>query len=297
MFDPAAFESQTGIPVKLDVPGCLLTTIKIGGKVSYLIELSSLEDLCRAVRYFKLHLTPFKVLGAGSNLLISDKGVADPVIRLGGELAKLQVTDLTAIVGGGASLMRVSRDMVTYGLAGLEFAAGIPGTFGAAVKINAGAHGWDMSSVVESAVVVNEDGSSQRISCADFKYDYRSSALRPGQIVAEVTLKLRRDTSEQISLRRTNALEIRKNTQPLQLPSFGSVFKNPLGSPAALYIEKAGLKGVVQGGAQISEMHANWIVNPNRQASSEDVEYLIKLCQETVLKKFKIQLETEVVRW
>lgn len=297
MFDLGKFTSETGLLVKQDVPGSLLTTVKIGGKISYLVDLNTVDDVLRAIQFFYRERVNYRILGAGSNLLIADHGVADPVIRLSGDLTRITVEETRVVAGGGASLMRGSRDMIAHGLAGLEFAAGIPGTFGAAVRMNAGAHGYDMSTVIESISVVNPDGELQRLSNKDLKFDYRFSALRSNQLVTEVNMLLKPDSPEMITLRRNKALDSRKATQPLQLPSFGSVFKNPDGYPAAKYIEKAGLKGLVCGGAQISEMHANWIVNPHRQATAENVESLIKTCQDRVFSLFKLRLETEVVRW
>lgn len=297
MFNQADFEEATQLNVKLNVPGSSLTTIKIGGPIRFLIDVSSVPQLSRTVEYLHENHIQYRILGAGSNLLISDDGVSEPVIRLSGDFDKVTVMSPRIVVGGGASLMRASRDMSAHGLAGLEFAAGIPGSFGAAVRMNAGAHGSDIAAVFESALVVNEDGSTQLMNLSDLQFSYRRSALRPSQIVAEATLLLCPDSPDAINTRRTEALESRKRTQPLQMPSCGSVFKNPKEGAAGHFIEMAGLKGFRRGGAQISEKHANWIVNPERQAKAADVLYLIKLCQEEVLNKFKVHLEPEVIHW
>ncbi len=297
MFNVEDFTSKTNIAVKTNVPGGDLTTVKVGGPVHFLIPLQSVQDACAAIKYFQLNSRSYRILGAGSNLLIPDSGVFDPVVQLTGELATYSVDGTFVRAGGGVSLMRLSRDMCNLGLSGLEFAGGIPGSIGGAVRMNAGAHKGDMSQIVIDAQVVSSTGELQTFTASQLEFAYRKSSLAPDQIVVMVLLKLSPSSKEETTKRRAENLEARKSTQPLQLPSFGSVFKNPPGESAGALIEQAGLKGTQIGGAAVSEKHANWIVNPERKASAADVVALIEKCQSEVLKRFNIELHPEVVRW
>ena len=297
MFDASEFTKYSGLEVKSGSLGSGLTTIKIGGPIKNLIDVATLGQVQTAIRFMKRNDVEYRVIGAGSNLLIPDEGVMHPVLRLGGEMMKLTLLKNIVTVGAAASMMRASRDMCGAGLSGLQFAGGIPGTFGGAIRMNAGAHGNDMSALVESVLVVNEDGGIQTLTKDEIKFDYRKTGLRPGQVIIEAKLKLREGDPEQISKERAIFLEHRKATQPLQVPSCGSIFKNPLIESAGSMLEKAGFKGFRCGGAVISEMHANWIVNPDRRAKAVEVNLLIEHCQKVIKKTRNINLVAELVRW
>jgi UDP-N-acetylmuramate dehydrogenase len=200
-------------------------------------------------------------------------------------------------VGAGASLMRVARDLSGAGYAGLEFAGGIPASIGGAVYMNAGAHGGEMSSIITRVRVCQPDGSIDELVHRDLPVAYRRGGIPDGAIVMGAWLQLVEGDRDSIEKRRQTFLEHRKQTQPLHLPSAGSVFKNPPGLVAGRLIEEAGLRGTKRGGAQISPQHGNWIVNPDRTALASDVLYLMELCRSRVLEQTTILLETEQKMW
>ena len=276
-----------------------LTTLAIGGPLKYLFEPHSIEELSALVSALKQNQLSYMLLGAGSNALIPDEGVGEVVIRLGRGLRFLEALGEESFkVGANTSVMWLSRELSEQGYAGLEFAGGIPASLGGAVKMNAGAHGGEFSSVIHEVHCVDDEGNESTLGVDELQYSYRHSALPKGWIVAAATLKLSKDDPEAVRERRLENLEYRKRTQPLQLPSAGSVFRNPTDAPAAgKLLEDLGLKGHTHGGAMISELHGNWIVNPKREARYGDVLALIELCQERVAKAHGIELIPEVLVW
>jgi UDP-N-acetylmuramate dehydrogenase len=194
--------------------------------------------------------------------------------------------------------MTVSRDLSQQGLSGLEFAGGIPATFGGAIFMNAGAHGHEISEVVTEVELLMSGGERNVLSNRDLNWKYRKSNLPKDSIVLSTKIKLVLSDSEQTFKHRAECLNYRKQTQPLTLPSAGSVFKNPSSTlSAGKLIEELGLKGYRIGEAEISSLHANWIVNPRKKASFNDVHSLIKLCQNEAKKQRDIELELEQIIW
>jgi UDP-N-acetylmuramate dehydrogenase len=240
-----------------------------------------------------------RVLGFGSNVLVADQGIRGWVVRLGQSFRSVERLEGDRfIIGGGASLMSVARKISGDGFSGLEFAAGIPASLGGAVFMNAGAHGAEIAERLERVSVVMSDGSFRVFERDELPWKYRHSGLPREATVISAELTLPSGDKERIARACSDNLAHRKNTQPLSLPSAGSVFKNP--SPelsAGKLLEDAGLKGVSVGGAMISSLHANWIVNPDRRASASDVLALISLCQERVSERSGIDLEPEVRLW
>jgi len=276
-----------------------LSTFAIGGAVGVLCEPDSVEELCALMQYISLNKISYKILGAGSNVLFPDEALKDVLIRLGRGFRTLRaIGNARFIIGGAYSLMSLSRELCEAGFSGLEFAGGIPASLGGALRMNAGAHAAEICSCLETAQLVLASGEKAELTAAELNFSYRHSELPEGSVVIGAVLKLSEGDASSIALKRSDFLAERKRRQPLTLPSAGSVFKNPsLDLPAGMLIESLGLRGRRQGGAQISELHGNWIVNPTRSASAKDVVGLIELCKTKALEARKIALETELQIW
>ncbi|MEH7247045.1 UDP-N-acetylmuramate dehydrogenase [Neobacillus niacini] len=273
----------------------LHTTMKIGGPADLLIEPSSLENIQKVMSIIKDRQLPWRAIGRGSNLLVSDKGIEGVVIKLGSGLDHLSINDSTITVGGGHSLVSLSTIISKKGLSGLEFASGIPGSVGGAVYMNAGAHGSDISKILTKAHILFEDGSIEWLSNDEMEFTYRTSALqkkRPG-IVLEAEFKLTKGDRTAIVSQMQKNKDYRKETQPWNFPCAGSIFRNPLPHYAGKLIEDAGLKGYQIGGAKISEMHGNFIVNAGN-ATAKDVLDLIQFIKDTILNSYGVKIDTEV---
>lgn len=281
--------------VKENEPLANHTTMKIGGPADILIEPSSIENLKKSIDVIKNSGLKWTVIGRGSNLLVSDKGIEGAVIKLGPGLDELKIEGNRVTAGGGMSLVNFAITISRKGLSGLEFAGGIPGSIGGAVYMNAGAHGSDVSKILEKAYVLFEDGTLEWLTNEEMKFSYRTSVLqkeRPGIVVAAV-FQLKEGNKEEIVAELQKNKDYRKETQPYNYPSCGSVFRNPLPNYAGNLIEKSGLKGHRIGGAQISELHGNFIVNTGN-AKAEDVLGLIQHVKDTVLDLHGVKMETEV---
>lgn len=271
------------------------TTMKIGGPADLFIEPSSLENIQKVMTFIKEHKLPWRAIGRGSNLLVSDKGIEGVVIKLGSGLNHLSINESTITVGGGHSLVSLSTLISKKGLSGLEFASGIPGSVGGAVYMNAGAHGSDISKILTKAHILFEDGSIEWLSNDEMEFTYRTSVLqkkRPG-IVLEAEFKLAMGDRTVIVSQMQKNKDYRKETQPWNFPCAGSIFRNPLPNYAGKLIEEAGLKGFQIGGAKISEMHGNFIVNAGN-ATAKDVLDLIQYIKDKIEHLFGVKMETEV---
>jgi UDP-N-acetylmuramate dehydrogenase len=271
------------------------TTIKIGGPADLFIEPSSVEDLKKVMVIISKHHLKWRAIGRGSNLLVSDKGIEGVVIKLGPGLDTLKVNGAEVTVGGGHSLISLSTLISKKGFTGLEFASGIPGSVGGAVYMNAGAHGSDISKILTRAHILFDDGSMEWLSNEEMEFTYRTSVLqkkRPG-IVVEAEFKLSDGEKATIVKQMQKNKDYRKDTQPWNFPCAGSIFRNPLPNYAGKLIEVAGLKGFSIGGAKISEMHGNFIVNTGN-ATAGDVFSLIQHVKDTIYDLYQIRMETEV---
>lgn len=281
--------------VKENEPLSNHTTIKIGGPAQLFIEPSSTENLEKLMTVISNYQIPWRAIGRGSNLLVSDNGIEGVVIKLNKGIDQLTVNDEVISVGGGHSLVSLSTMVSKKGLSGLEFASGIPGSVGGAVYMNAGAHGSDMSKILIKAKVLFEDGTIGWLSNHEMEFSYRTSVLqkkRPG-IVIEAVLQLKAGEKNKIVAEMQKNKDYRKDTQPYNFPCAGSIFRNPLPNYAGKLIEDAGLKGFSIGGAKISEMHGNFIVNAGN-ATAKDVLDLIQHVKTTIFNLYKIEMETEV---
>lgn len=271
------------------------TTWKIGGPADVMIVPAGRRELAAAVATLHRYGIEWTPIGRGSNLLVSDRGIRGVVIKLGDAFDYVRFDGNEVVAGGAYSFIKLSVMTGKEGLTGLEFAGGIPGTVGGAVYMNAGAHGSDVSRILKTAEVVLDNGELAVWSHEDFRFGYRYSALHGRKaIVTEAVFELAPGDRREIAAAMAAYKDRRKRTQPLHLPCAGSVFRNPDGHHAAKLIEEAGLKGLRVGGAEVSTLHANFIVNTGN-ATAEDVLTLIKRIQQIVEQRTGIRLVPEVL--
>lgn len=271
------------------------TTLRVGGPAKCLITVDTREQLTKAFSYLQKTGWDFFILGNGSNLLVSDQGYRGVIVRLGEDFKRINVNGSRMTAGAGALLAAAAQAALQEGLTGLEFAAGIPGTLGGAVRMNAGAYGGEMAQIVESVEVMGTDGEILYLDRETMEFGYRTSVLRSRPyVVLSALLKLEAGEKESIALRMQELAGKRREKQPLEYPSAGSTFKRPEGLFAGKLIMDAGLRGKSCGGAQISEKHCGFIVNKDH-ATAADVAKLILETTETVRDKFGVTLEPEVI--
>lgn len=269
------------------------TTFRVGGPADVLFLPESEEQLIGALSIAREAGVNCVVIGNGSNLVVRDGGIRGLVIALGEGMAAIVRIGDTLTAGAGASLARVSAYAQASGLAGLEFASGIPGTLGGGCAMNAGAYGGQLSDVLIDARVLL-DGAVRTLTVEEMQMGYRTSLpLRQGGIVISARFGLTPDDPEAIAARMSELNARRRDKQPLNYPSAGSTFKRPEGYFAGVLIEQAGLKGKSVGGAQVSEKHAGFIVNTG-EATAADILALIDIVQAEVAARFGVRLETEV---
>ena len=277
-----------------DEPLARHTTYRIGGPADLYIEVDSLAGLRQVISVLKDEGVEWTVLGKGSNILAADAGYRGAIIVLGRTFRTHSVIEDERIVAGaGAILATIVRDVFNKGLAGLELAVGVPGTLGGALAMNAGTSEVGIGSVVESVTYLTPEGELKRLGGSEIEWTYRASSLRGAGVILESSLKLVQSDVAEVRRRMEAILRRRRNSQPLSIPSAGSTFRNPPGDSAGRLIEAVGLKGERVGGAQISEKHANFIVN-RMGASAEDVVSLITLARNRVKEEHGIELRPEV---
>lgn len=290
-----AFPPRLRERVRVSEPLGQRTTLRIGGPAQYYVEATSLRDVADTVQAARELGLPLFVLGGGSNLLIADEGVAGVVLSLHG-MKKINVFGHKVQVQAGANLNTLVNRCSVEGLAGPQSLAGIPGTVGGALAMNAGCYGGETWNVIDSVLTLDRFGEVRERAPAEFQIGYRHVGLRKAtdEWFVGARFRLARGDGEAARHRIKDLLERRIASQPLQLPNAGSVFRNPRGDHAARLIEAAGLKGVSVGGAQVSEKHANFIVNPEGRACAADIEELIVRVREAVLQAFGVELVQEV---
>ncbi|HSA27735.1 MAG TPA: UDP-N-acetylmuramate dehydrogenase [Phycisphaerae bacterium] len=285
-------------------PLALHTTFGLGGPARWLAAPRSVEEAGRLVDRCREEDIRVYVLGLGANLLVCDDGVDGLVLRLNHHafrqvewppLDGLRGSKVVVTAGAGADMHRFVLESVRRGLAGLEGLAGIPGTLGGIVRMNAGGRWGQIADVVREVTVVDEGGRSRRLTLEEVGFSYRSSRLGKA-VVCEVKLELTMDDPAQVRRRFMDIWSQKSHVQPLGQPSAGCVFKNPPGHSAGRLIEQAGLKGHSIGGAHVSHVHANFIV-AQEGATAGDVFALIGLIQSEVARRFAIELELEVKVW
>ncbi len=271
------------------------TTWQIGGPADLLVMPKDKQSLVRAMQLVNDHGVPWFVIGRGSNLLVRDGGIRGVVFKLAEGFNHLRFERELVHVGAGYSFIRLAVMAGKEGLKGLEFAGGIPGTVGGAIFMNAGAHGSEVSRIFKQAEILSPEGKLQVLTGHDLQFAYRTSVLQKEMsgIVTDVVFHLKHGNRKEIAAAMASFKERRRYTQPLKLPCAGSVFRNPDGDHAGRLIEAAGLKGFRVGDAQISEIHANFIVNRGN-AVAQDVLSVIDHVKRVIKEKFDVEMVPEV---
>ena len=287
--------TQPGSRLRLREPLAKHTYFGIGGEATAYIEISTVSELSAVARFHKQWKVPVAVIGRGSNLLVSDRGFNGIGIRLVGELAKLEVDGNIVSVGAGLSLPALSKTMSRSGLSGVEFALGIPGSVGGALIMNAGAWGSSFGDVVTNVTVMNDAGDTLNLTHDEAHFEYRHSGLEPYFCVTGATLALEPGDVDTITERMQMFYKQKIATQPFAEENAGCMFKNPSGDSAGRLIDMSGLKGYRIGGAEVSTIHGNFILNIDN-ATAEDVLRLVAYIQQQVREKTGIFLQTEVKR-
>lgn len=271
------------------------TTFRIGGEAACFIRISSEEQLRKLIPYFENVGIEYFVLGKGSNLLVGDKGYPGVILQISDACQQIEAEGNRLQVQAGAALSKVALFAMERGLEGLEFAAGIPGTVGGGVVMNAGAYGGEMKQVVESVRVLSSEGEILTLDNDTMEFGYRTSIIRNRYfIVLSVTFRLREGNREEIRARIEDFQKRRMEKQPLNYPSAGSTFKRPEGYFAGKLIMDAGLRGFQIGDARVSDKHCGFVVNVGK-ATARDVTDVIEEVQEKVRERFGVSLEREVI--
>ena len=275
------------------------TSFKIGGSAECFIKIKTIEQLRNILEYAKKDNIQLTIIGNGSNLLVSDDGIKGIVLKI--EIEKIdehiQDDEILITVGSGIKLGALAQKCLKEEIAGFEFASGIPGTIGGAIRMNAGAHGSEMKDIVKTVTYMTRDGEVHTITNEQAKFEYRKSLFaEKDYIILEVEMQLKKGNAEEIKEKMTEYATYRKEKQPIEYPSAGSTFKRGTDFVTAKLIDECGLKGYQIGGAQISEKHAGFIINKNN-ATAQDVIKLMEYTKEQVYKKFgkKIEQEIEII--
>lgn len=285
--------------IEKDILLSTLTTYKTGGIAKLVVYPNNINNLKELLKLINKYNINYFILGKGSNTLFSDNEFNGVIIKLD-KLNNFEIKQNEIYVESGMILSKLVQESVKNNLTGLEFAIGIPGTIGGAIYMNAGAYGSNMSNIIKSVIALNEKLQIEEIPLEKLKFDYRYSIFQANKnlICIAANIKLEHGNHDEIASKIKENLLKRKNSQPLEYPSAGSVFRNPEGNYAGKIIEELGLKGKSIGGAEISTKHANFIVNKNN-ASSSDILNLIKLVQKETKDKYEIdlKLEQQLVNW
>jgi UDP-N-acetylmuramate dehydrogenase len=283
--------------VRFEEPLKKHTTFKIGGRAQFFIEPADSADLKSALVLAKRYKIPVFVIGAGSNILISSRGVDGMILHLNSPFFKgiYNKKDNCLNVGSGLTLRHLIREARERSLSGVEFLVGIPGTVGGALAMNAGSWGKNIADLLERAAVMDYNGNVKILNKKDIKFGYRKSSLAK-YIILNANFKLAKKNKAEIKENIKRYLEYRRNTQDTSLPNAGCIFKNPHRKSAGRLIDLCGLKGKSIGGACVSRRHANFILN-RKHACSYDVLRLIDLIKKRVKLKFNIELEPEIKIW
>ncbi len=282
--------------VRTDVPLAPLTWFHLGGPASYFVEPRSREELSAVVKRLNENQIPMYVLGGGANLLVRDQGVDGAVISLSNPIfTHVVVNERLARVGAGKNVLKLVLELAKMGLAGLECQAGIPGTVGGEIRMNAGGAFGDIGSSVAQVTVMDSYGKIFTRQRDDLVFEYRRSNIN-AKFILDALFELTPENPDRLGQRVKEIWMYKRNTQPIKDNSAGCIFRNPAGMSAGKLIDEAGLKGYCIGGAEISTHHANFIV-ARHGASSADVLALMELARQRVREKHGIELESEVVIW
>jgi UDP-N-acetylmuramate dehydrogenase len=278
--------------LRADEPMARHTTIGVGGPARLMALPRSSGEVARIVRWAVANGVPYLSVGKGSNLIVRDGGYDGIVIKLAEHMTRVRINRATVFAEGGASFAALSRKMTKLGRTGLEFGIGIPGSVGGAVHMNAGAFGGEVADVLARVRIVDAEGRIVAMAAREIAFSYRRTSLDPRAVVVAATFRCAPGAIRQDVYQRSVG---RKQTQPISERSFGSTFVNPPGRYAAEMIEGCGLKGTRLGGAMISGLHANFIINVDGRATAADVEGLIEMARTEVKKRYGVDLKTEVI--
>ena len=282
-----------GARVRAAMPLAELTSFRIGGPADLFIAVEDETELMHAKAAAFRAGVPCFCLGAGTNLLVSDRGMRGLVVRLGDGFGKIKIDDTTVVAGAAAAFGALVQEVVDRGLEGLEFGEGIPGTVGGGLVMNAGAFGGEIAKVVKLVHGVTENGEAIALTKDDVKFAYRRTELPHHFIITRVDFELARGDRERLTARVADLKAKRASRQPRGVPNAGSIFKNPPGNFAGKLLEGAGLKGTRLGGAAFSDQHANFIVNLGG-AQAAEVRALIDMARNKVKEQSGVWLEPEV---
>ena len=279
---------------QVDVNLANYTTFKCGGNAKVLLIINTLENFIACMDYLKVSKTPYFVIGAGSNLLISDEGYDGVVVKLEGDFSRCELLDYGVLeCGAGVKLVNAYVFARDNGLSGLEEGAGIPATIGGATYMNCSAYGFEMSKIIKY-VVVYHDGKIKYLDNESCNFDYRHSEFQSNNaIILRVGLQLSSKPKSEIEEVFKKTLEKRCCSQPLEYPSAGCVFKKQDNLNVSKMLDEAGVKGMILGNAQVSEKHANFVINKGG-ASAYDIYSLILAMKERVRRRFDIDINTEI---
>lgn len=271
------------------------TTFRVGGPVPLFVELNSQKEAQDVITLLNEYTEDYYLIGNGSNLLVSDNGFSGVILHFTKEFSHIDVQGDKVICEAGASLAMIGKAALDASLTGFEFGAGIPGTIGGAIVMNAGAYGGEMKQVVETVRLLDKGGKIIEKNCEEMQFGYRHSILKEEDyVVLSVTLRLKTGDKSQIQQEMTQLSQQRREKQPLEFPSAGSTFKRPEGYFAGKLIDDAGLRGYQRGGAQISQKHCGFVIN-RENATANDIYQVICDVQKEVKDKFDVELETEVI--
>lgn len=271
------------------------TTFRVGGEADCVVKIENAGQLSDVLHYLSVVEIPFFIMGNGSNLLVSDKGYRGVVLQILEKMNAIRVVGNRIYAQAGAYLSQVAKAACEHGLTGLEFAAGIPGTVGGGVVMNAGAYDGEMKNVVEEVTVFGKGGNEFKLDNETMEFGYRTSAIKDQPfIVTECCFLLKSGDKDAIKAKMADFQQRRKDKQPLEYPSAGSTFKRPEGYFAGKLIMDAGLAGASVGGARVSEKHCGFVINTG-DATAADIKNLIAYIQEEVEKQFSVKLEPEVI--
>ena len=284
-----------GEDILLNEPMSRHTTFKVGGEAGCLVRISETGQIARIVPHLKEVGIPYFIIGNGSNLLVGDKGYPGVILQIGSRMNKLAVEGTRIRAQAGVSMIQAARCAQENGLAGLEFASGIPGTLGGGTVMNAGAYGGELKQVIKKVTVMDEQGEILEICGEDMEFGYRTSIIKNRPfIVLEILMDLNPGNKEEIRSKMEDLAKKRREKQPLEFASAGSTFKRPEGYFAGKLIMDAGLRGFAVGGARVSEKHCGFVVNTGT-ASAADIVEVIREVQRQVKDKFGVTLEREVI--
>ena len=282
--------------IKIREPLDRYTSFRTGGEADCMLLVNDAEQLGKLLKYMSITGNDYFLLGNGTNLLVSDRGYDGTVIKFGPGMSRIHVDGERVYVQAGALLSQTAKRARDEGLSGLEFASGIPGSIGGGLVMNAGAYGGEMSQIVESVTVMNESGEIMELDCDTMEFGYRTSVIKNRAfVVLEAALHLQRRDKADIQAKMEEFAARRKEKQPLEYPSAGSIFKRPEGYFAGKLIMDSGMRGYRVGGAQVSEKHCGFIINTGN-ATSEDIAELMAEVQDRVKERFRVSLEPEIVR-